>query len=150
MASPFQKLAKDVRAAAALAAEETARNTVYELKRRGPYWDGLFEMAWEVQTGDVAIPADQAGKTPSPEPQQREVTPVDIPPDRGNRLAGYTIGNRMEYRAVAMDLQPGRIKAGGRETAPQGWYENFIQGGELIRVMADGVRSGFVKKGFGR
>lgn len=150
MAKPFTQLTKDLRAAAALAAEETARKTVYELKRRGPYWDGLFEMAWEVKLGDVDIPADQKGKKQSPDPQTREITPVEIPADKGNTLVGYTIGNRMEYRSIAMDIQPGRIKGGGRETAPANWYENYIQGGELIKVMADGVRAGFLKRGFGK
>jgi hypothetical protein len=149
MAKPFGSLIKDLRAAAALAAEETARETVYELKRRGPYWDGYFEMAWEVQLGDVNIPADQKGAKASPRPQSREITPVDIPADRTNSLRGYTIGNRMEYRSIAMDLEPGRIK-NTEGTAPEGWYETFIQGGELLRVVADGVRAGFVKRGFAK
>jgi hypothetical protein len=151
MAKPFSSLSNDLRAAAALAAEQTATDLVYELKRRGPYWDGLFEMAWEVHLGDVNIPADQQGKSPSPEPEQREITPVSVPPDRTNSLRGYTIGNRMEYRAIAMDLQPGRNAEGNeRNYVAKGWYENFIQGGELLRVMAKSVRTGFVKRGFGK
>jgi len=37
----------------------------------------------------------------------------------------------MEYRNLALDLEPGRIKAGGNETAPQDWYVTYYAGGEM-------------------
>jgi len=61
-------------------------------------------------------------------------SPDDIPNPpitfRGQALT-LTIGNRMEYRNLALDLEPGRIKAGGNETAPQDWYVTYYAGGEM-------------------
>jgi hypothetical protein len=37
----------------------------------------------------------------------------------------------MVYRDIAMDLVPGRIQGGGRETAEQDWYRTYVEGGNL-------------------
>jgi hypothetical protein len=41
----------------------------------------------------------------------------------------------MVYRDIAKDLEPGRIKSGGRETADQDWYVNYTQGGGLATTI---------------
>jgi hypothetical protein len=54
-----------------------------------------------------------------------------VPRARGRKSINYTIGNRMEYRNIAMDLVPGRVEDGKRNTAPQDWYILYVEGGLL-------------------
>ena len=161
MAKPFTQLAKDVLGFTGRAMEELARETVMELKDRGPYWDGDFEAAWEVQLGDADIPADRAKVgLPDPDgPANKVITPVAIPKQPLARPVGYTIGNRMNYRAIAMDIEPSpRGKDGQYEyrgdrpgaTAIKGWFETFNQGGELLRVMDKAVGRAARATGFGK
>jgi hypothetical protein len=149
MAKSFKEtFSKRLRAAADAALYATAVKTVEELQRIGPYWDGYFYNAWDCVVGDVIIPADQQGERSfgergtKPPPDASFVPPADS-------TKGYTIGNRMEYRRVAMDLEPGRIKGGGNETAPQDWYTNYFEGGEVIKIVGKAANAGF-KRGFGR
>lgn len=159
MSKDFKQLAKDVLGFTARAMEELAEETVTELKSRGPYWDGDFEAAWEVKLGDAAIPADRKKVGwPDPDgPLDKTITPVKIPKQPSARPIGYTIGNRMNYRAIAMDLVPSpRGKDGQYQyrgdrpgaTAPKGWFETFNQGGELIRVMDKAVGRAAKATGF--
>jgi hypothetical protein len=132
--------------------EEAARQIVTDLKEIGPYWTGEFESAWVVRSGDVSIAANRPGKPNPPKfPQPRQLTSVTIPRARGRKSISYTIGNAMSYRNVALDLEPGRIKGGGNETAVQDWYAQYIEGGNLrltleqttARVAADPRIRGF-------
>jgi hypothetical protein len=127
------------------AMEVVAYNTVAELQDAGPYWDGYFANEWVVRQGDVNIPASLKGAEQSDKPAiARDLTPPVIPP--ADLRKGYTIGNQMEYRAIAMDLKPGRLKK-GPGTAEQDWYTNLMEGGELIRINKAAANAAF-KKGF--
>jgi hypothetical protein len=133
------------RAAAREAMVEIAANTVTQLQKAGPYWDGYFANEWVVRQGDVSIPAILKGVEQGDEPASaRDLTPPVIPP--ADLRKGYTIGNQMEYRAIAMDLKPGRLKK-GPGTAEQDWYTNLMEGGELIRINKAAANAAF-KKGF--
>jgi hypothetical protein len=125
----------------------TAVSTIEQLQEIGPYWDGYFYNAWDCLVGDVNIPADQEGsgkdfgeRGTKPPPDGSFVPPADI-------KKGYTIGNRMQYRAVAMDLVPGRIKGGGNETAVQDWYTKHFTGKENMKITRKATTDGF-KRGF--
>ena len=130
----FERMMKEkVRRATKSAMEALAYNTVRELQEAGPFWDGNFANSWDVLPGSVNVAATKPGKLPFSETAQpRSYVEPQIPETDLRR--GYTIGNRMEYRAIAMDLVPGRIKKGGNETAEQDWYDTLMGGGELIRV----------------
>ena len=128
-------------------AEQAVEGIVRNLKGRGPFWTGEFENAWEVRLGDVEIPASkQRGDTRSLEeilnegPRPREISllraGVDFPNAPKKPDITYTIDNEMEYRDIAKDLEPGRIKGGGNQTAPQNWYTTYIQGGGLATTLA--------------
>ena len=110
---------------------EAAEQIVLDLKEIGPYWTGTFEESWVVRPGDVRIPAF----TPAPKrtafAQRRRVTPIKVAEPKGRKSVFFTIGNTTEYRNVALDLLPGRIKAGGNETAPQDWFRTYVEGGNL-------------------
>ena len=127
-------------------AEKAAEAITTQLKIKGPYWTGEFEEAWEVALGKD-IPASTPRKDTRPlkeiladGPKPRQLTKleagVDFPSAPSDPIVQYTIGNRMEYRDVALDLQEGRIKGGGRETADQDWYVTYIQAGGLETTLA--------------
>ena len=124
-------------------AEKAVEDITTQLKIRGPYWSGEFERAWEVTDGK-AIPADIPAEGEIDEriaegAQPRQVTRlkagVDFPNAPKQSVIKYNIDNRMEYRDIAKDIKPGRIKGGGRETAKQDWYINYIQGGGLATTI---------------
>ena len=124
-------------------AEKAVEDITTQLKIRGPYWTGEFEEAWAVTTGKP-IPADIPATGTQEEriaagPQPRQVTRlkagVDFPNAPKKSPIKYNIDNRMEYRDIAKDIIPGRIKGGGNETATQDWYENYIQGGGLATTI---------------
>ncbi|MEY3768304.1 MAG: hypothetical protein RLZZ11_1374 [Cyanobacteriota bacterium] len=135
MNKPLNKLVPDLRRALSEATTEVAHDVTLELKLRGPYWDGLFEGAWVIRKGQVNIDATRKGADPSSdEAQPREITAPVVPQIGKMNLDGFTIGNQMEYRDIATDLEPGRIKnekSGG--TAEQDWFERYLDGGELTR-----------------
>lgn len=124
-----------------------ALNIVNDLQTKGPYWDGLFYNAWEVKAGDVTIPADQEGmmqrsKTAQSKPTSGAFTLSDIPEQRVDyrSVPQLTIGNRMVYRDIALDLVPGRIKQEGGGTAPQDWYLTYYAGGEMDRAVGRAIK----------
>jgi hypothetical protein len=132
------------RAATRNAMEALAYNTVKELQEAGPYWDGYFANEWVVRQGNVDIPAIIKGAPTGkrfPDIIVRELTDPVIPP--ADLRKGYTIGNQMEYRAIAMDLEPGRIKVEGGGTAEQDWYVKLMDGGELIRINKQAAQAAF-------
>jgi hypothetical protein len=123
-----------------------ALKIVNDLQTLGPYWDGYFYNAWEVREGDVTIPADQIGgknrREAEAHPKRGAFVLGDIPNQRVDyrSVPSLTIGNRMEYRDVAMDLEPGRIKGGGNETAPQDWYVTYYAGGGLDKAVSSAIK----------
>ena len=135
-----QFLRNEINKTANGAVRKAALTIVNDLQTIGPYWDGLFYNAWEVREGTVEIPADQQGEewkqgdTPDRHPRKGSFTLDDIPNPpitfRGDALT-LTIGNRMEYRDIALDLKPGRIKREGGGTADQDWYTTYYAGGEM-------------------
>lgn len=156
---PLSQLSSDLRSGLALGMEMAARNITMELKRRGPYWTGQFEAAWEVAAGQVRIDSnlgdqatwDQIG--PKSKPKSRQVTPVFVPP-ADERLLGYTIGNLMEYADIAMDLEPGddgRYRhERARATAEADWFAHYILGGEGSTTLGFSVKQGMRLSGFTR
>lgn len=140
-----QMLKHDLARSMAAAEQEIASETMAKLANSGPYWSGLFASAWEAELGDASIPADQEGTEEVGEQQQRETfTAADFPvPLPTEKLEPITIGNRMNYRAQAMDLEPGpRTNPKARRTAPLGWFETFSQGGEQLQITKRGAQTG--------
>ena len=128
-------------------AEEAVERVVRNLKIQGPFYTGEFENAWEVELGNTTIPASKrTGDVRSLRqilaegPNPRQLSPlragVDFPNAPKKTNVTYTIDNAMEYRDIAKDLVPGRIKGGGNQTAPQDWYVTYIQGGGLATTLA--------------
>ncbi len=153
----LSQLVPDLRSGLQFALELTAHDTTMELKRRGPYWTGEFEAAWEVQLGQVPIPEDQkGGPWEGDNKKERKVTPAFVPPDDTNSLKGYTIGNLMEYTPQATDLAPGTdgVIRGDREraTAPGGkdWFTTYLQNGQAHRIIGNATKKGMGLAGFDR
>jgi hypothetical protein len=135
---------RKIREAARQSLEEAAATTVRALQEAGPYWDGYFTNAWEVREGNVEIPATTQGQRPSSRAPQGEPVFTDPVVPRADLRRGYSIGNSMEYRDVAMDLVPGghgvyRGDLPGA-TAPRDWFTNLMEGGELGDRIDDRIR----------
>ena len=128
--------------------QETAREIVKDLQFLGPWYSGDFGNNWVVKSGITSIGATKERRsgfeflTPdAPIPNSKPGTsqsqmpgPVGgVPRPKGRKSINYTIGNRMKYRNIAMDLVPGRVEEGKRNTAPQDWYILYVEGGLLKR-----------------
>lgn len=121
-------------------AQAGAKEIVYDLKKLGPYYSGEFEENWVVLPGDKRVPATKKSSLTVREgweawesgelPLTRRITPVDIP----QGVKEMTIGNRMRYRNIAMDLVPGRTPKTGN-TAPQDWFLLYVQGTGLKEAL---------------
>ena len=137
MAKNFDRLLKDVLRGGSEIARLSATQLVHDLQDASPYWDGYFANEWVVRPGDVNIPAILKGADPSPAPQSKDITYATVPePKKQGNAFTYTIGNQMEYRARAMDIEPGRNAEGNqRNYVPKGWFETYNQGGEQLRVL---------------
>lgn len=123
-------------------AEEAAKLIVEELQKEGPAYTGEFRNAWKVEPGvGKSIPAVKETKYSSKErkafrfkgPVARE--DIDVPKLTGRGSNGYTIGNVMNYRNIALDLVPGRYKQGKKNTADPDWYLVFVEGGKLRDIL---------------
>ena len=123
-------------------AKEAAELIVAELQEDGPAWTGEFRNNWVIVTGTgKRIPATketsynrQQRFNPSLEPKKT----ITAPKLKGRGNNGYTIGNVMAYRDIALDLDPGgwRTQPGPkRNTAPEDWYINFVQGGKMRQIL---------------
>jgi hypothetical protein len=134
---PLSQLSSDLRSGLALGMEIAARNITMELKRRGPYWTGQFEAAWEVAAGQMRIDSNLGD----------QATWDQI-------LLGYTIGNLMEYADIALDLEPGddgRYRhERARATAEADWFARYILGGEGSATLGLSVKQGMRLAGFTR
>jgi len=122
--------------------QEAAQLIVDELQDDGPAYTGEFRNAWKVVTGTgKRIRATQESKytvdqrlefeNRGPEPVQR----VKVPKQKGRSSNGYTIGNTMKYRNIALDLEPGRYSEEKNNTAPKDWYVTFVEGGKLRSIL---------------
>lgn len=143
----------NINKAAYNACRHASVRVVNDLKSRGPYYAGDFESAWEVRPGSVNIPADR-------QPTSREksslssyapreaVTPIDISEVPNQRVTyrsvpSLTIGNRMVYRDVALDLETGRLSPENPDggSAPQDWYLTYYAGGGLDNAVAEAAKT---------
>jgi len=127
-------------------AKEAAELIVEELQNAGPAWTGEFRNAWKIVPGtNKRILASKDSSYSSKErkefrfkgPETQEQIKAEPLKGRGNN--GYTIGNQMKYRDIAMDLIPsgnGKYR-GDREgrTAPKDWYVKFAEGGRLKQIL---------------
>lgn len=157
-AKPLGQMLPDIRAGLALSTEIAARNITMDLKARGPYWTGEFEESWVVQPGQVQIesskPETSTWEQIKAGPAARKVTPVVVSPADETVLAGYTIGNEIEYADIAMDLIPGdddRYRGERpRATAELDWFEKYTRGGAMQATLGKAVKQGMGFAGFTR
>ena len=123
-----------------------AKRIVDDLQKAGPSWTGDFKNNWVVAIGDTDIPATVPRRFPIPvTPLNTPSKPIIVPPLPAkfsiNKIK-YTIGNRAEYRAIALDLDPGQVRTslkGGRQprnTAPKDWFTTYLQGGQINKTIA--------------
>jgi len=129
------------------AMQEVAASTVRTLQEKGPYWSGYFANAWEVKPGDVNIPATTPGPSSRrPDTSGSKVLTEPIVP-RADLRKGYTIGNSMEYRDIAMDLVPDTngVYRGDRPgaTADRDWYTTLVEGGLMLRINKQVAQAAF-------
>lgn len=127
-------------------AKESAELIVEELQKEGPAWTGEFRNNWVIVAGvGKRIPATKETSynkiermNPSLEPRKT----ITAPKFKGRRDNGYTIGNVMKYRDIALDLDPRGLRTQPRKdgtpklnTAPRDWYITFAQGGRLREIL---------------
>jgi hypothetical protein len=103
--------------------KESAKQVVNDVKIAGPYYSGEFERNWVVIPGATDVPGNVKEGTRPNIPRNRTITRTPIPKPKNDAL---TIGNRMEYKAIAQDLVPGRLKeGGGAGSANQDWFTTY-------------------------
>ena len=114
-----------------------------DLQEAGPAWTGDFRNRWVVAVGDVEIPATEPRRSPVPKvasPSPAKTIPVPpIPLSKSRDQIKYTIGNRAEYRAIAMDLDPEQLRWKGGQppnTAPKDWFETYLNAGQIDKSIA--------------
>lgn len=126
-------------------AQEAAELIVEELQDDGPAWTGEFRNNWVIVTGTgKRIPATKETSYKKPERMNPSIEPrktITAPKFKGKKDNGYTIGNVMKYRDIALDLDPGKWRTQPtengpkRNTAPEDWYINFVQGGKMRQIL---------------
>ena len=103
---------------------ESAKQVVKELKVAGPYYSGEFERNWVVVPGEQNIQGTVTAGTRPKIALNRTTTQTPVVPQPQNN--SLTIGNRMDYKLVAQDLVPGRLKeGGGAGSADQDWFTTY-------------------------
>lgn len=124
--------------------QETARDIVKDLQFLGPWYSGEFARNWEVKLGQTSIGATKE-RTPffrlppgqnTTKPGGRDAMPGPnggVPRPQGRKSIFYTIGNRMKYRNIALDLEPGRWSPAKNNTAGQDWFLLYVEGSLLRR-----------------
>ena len=136
------QIVPDFRVALEEGVQEAAEQVVFDLKRAGPYYSGVFETLWQVNAGNYAVKPNVANPLEVPKtPAARSYTEAEVP--ESPKLAGYTIGNRAKYRLYAMDIlgDPLRGDKQGR-TAPKNWYETYINS-KMRRVVNTSIQNVF-------
>ena len=121
-------------------AREAANTIGRELAELSPQYSGEFANHWVIEPGNVPIPATTPGPRPRPRmrrPRQKPEYPV-APSLRGTGITKatgveYTIGNTMEYRDIAMDLKPGRVRPNSELSAPADWYIGYLNSPNGLR-----------------
>lgn len=127
------QIVPDFREALEEGVEDAAKKVVYDLKREGPYWTGVFETLWQVNAGKYAVKANVANPLEVPRtPAARSYTEAEVP--ESPNLGGYTIGNRAEYRLFAMDILGDRSTRKGK-TAVKNWYDLYVN--SKMRTVVD-------------
>ena len=131
MGKPLTQLVPDFREALEEGVQQATETIVRDLQEAGPYWTGFFSDMWQVNVGKTAVRANIRSMEPVPDkPKARKYIDVYVPesPD----LQGYTIGNRAEYRLLAMDIVKdrkipprGRSAPNARLTAEPNWYDKY-------------------------
>jgi len=109
-------------------ARESANRIGQTLAKISPQYSGEFADNWEIKPGNVPIYAEKPGSKPRPsrrQPRRQPLLPV-APTLYGTGQNEYSIGNVMEYRAIAMDLVPGRVERARELSAPQDWYVKYL------------------------
>ena len=122
-------------------AQEAAELIVEELQDDGPAWTGEFRNNWVIVsgTGQRIGATKKSGYSreqrfnPRIEARQK----IKAPKLKGRGTSGYTIGNQMSYRDIALDLDPSGVRTEGvkNNTAPKDWYINFVQGGKMRQIL---------------
>ena len=145
----LDRITDDFKAVLSEALEEAAADIVQDLQQEGPYFSGFFSEVWEVKAGDTPINANLTDPLKVPfreQPLQRPSTfdRVDVPPSPG--LAGYTIGNRAEYRLYAMDILPSPTGRGAYPaanlTADKNWFDRYVNS-RLQRTLDKNISGAF-------
>jgi len=135
-----------VNAGVALAADRI----VSDLQREGPDWTGDFKNNWVIALDDVEIPATVPRREVIPgAPLGTTTKKIKAPPIPGKKSFNkikYTIGNRTQYRAIAMDLDPEqertKPRANGSQpnnTADKDWFETYLNAGQIDRAIASSL-----------
>jgi hypothetical protein len=98
-------------------AQEAAELIVEELQDDGPAWTGEFRNNWVIVsgTGKRISATKESGYNrqqrfnPRIEARQK----IKAPKLKGRGTSGYTIGNQMSYRDIALDLDPSGVRTDG-------------------------------------
>lgn len=117
--------------------KEAAEKIVFDLITKGPWYSGQFANNWVVKVGRTTVPATVEPSGVKGKTRRSSVPIPTVPSLRGtgkNKSLGYTIANRTTYRAIAMDLVPGRTENAATISAERDWYRNYVNG-ELRNVL---------------
>ena len=137
------QIVPDFREALEEGLEDAAGQVVADLQEEGPAWTGVFRTLWQVNAGNYAVKPNVANPLPVPSKPTTKVETAKVEIPESPKLAGYTIGNRADYRLYAMDIlgDPLRGDKKGR-TAPKNWYETYINS-KMRRVVNTSIQNVF-------
>ena len=132
MGKPLTQIVPDFREALEEGVEQATTTVVRDLQIAGPYWTGFFSDMWQVNVGKTAVKANiRSMETVPDKPKARKYIDVYVP--ESPNLQGYTIGNRAEYRLLAMDIEKdtskkprGRSAPNARLTAEPDWFDKYF------------------------
>lgn len=153
------QLCPDIRRGLALGLKLSAQEIVLEFKQIGPFWTGDFEKAWIVNKGwdnevITDLKGEPYGEMTAPKYEdgngdpsgRKDLTDFFVEPLNQETIEGYNIGNRMEYRRVAMDLVPvndvWRFDHANATAEPR-WFEKYINNGGMDKALKVNIRLGF-------